>query len=194
MSHASPSPTTTPPRPSAPRAATKKAPAPAGPQRSAAARRRAAAVLEVLAGARTPADAAVALGLSLAHYYHLEGRALQALVSACEPLPVGRQPDPGSEARALRQQCQRLQQQLARQQALTRLAQRTVGLAPPVAPKAVTGKKRRRRPSVRALRVAGQLRQGEGPAPPATVATAVQPPGPTPALGSGGSAAGNASP
>lgn len=40
------------------------------------ARRRAAAVLEVLAGARTPTQAAEALGVSLPRYYLLEQRAI----------------------------------------------------------------------------------------------------------------------
>jgi HPt (histidine-containing phosphotransfer) domain-containing protein len=145
---------------------------PMGADRSAAARRRAAAVLEVLAGARTPADAALAIGLSLAHYYHLEGRALRGLLTACEPAAPGRQPDPNAQARALQQRCQRLERELARQQALARLAQRTIGLAAPVPPKAAAAKKRKRRPAVRALRVAGQLRDGVAEAPAAESAAA----------------------
>jgi N-acetylmuramoyl-L-alanine amidase len=43
---------------------------------SSQARRQAAAILEVLAGARTPADAARALGVSLPRYYLLEEKAL----------------------------------------------------------------------------------------------------------------------
>jgi hypothetical protein len=46
------------------------------------ARRLAAAVLEVLAGVRSPSDAARVLGLSLARYYQLEQRALAGLVTA----------------------------------------------------------------------------------------------------------------
>jgi len=54
------------------------------------ARRAAALVLEVLAGVRTPAGAATALGIRLPRYYLLEQRAIQGLISACEPRPVGR--------------------------------------------------------------------------------------------------------
>src|ERR1700693_1924880 len=54
------------------------------------AKKHAAALLEVLAGARTPGQAAQALGLSLPGYYHLETRALGGLVQAFEPPAGGR--------------------------------------------------------------------------------------------------------
>jgi hypothetical protein len=53
---------------------------------------------------------------------------------------------------------ERLKRELARQQSLVRLTQRTVGVAPP-APAKESGKKRKRRPHVRALRRAERLRQ-----------------------------------
>src|ERR1700675_2184497 len=53
-------------------------------------RRRAAAVLEVLGGAKRPVEAAENLGIALPSYYLLEARALEGLVSACEPKPRGR--------------------------------------------------------------------------------------------------------
>ena len=59
---------------------------------SAQAKRLAAAILEVLAGARTPAQAAQGLELSLPRYYVLETRALQGMLVACEPRSVGRAP------------------------------------------------------------------------------------------------------
>src|SRR5260221_13686581 len=59
-------------------------------ERSATARKQAAAILEVLAGARTTGQAAEALGVSLPRYYQLEQRALEGLLSACEPRPQGR--------------------------------------------------------------------------------------------------------
>src|SRR5262245_30685610 len=59
---------------------------------SAEARRLAAAILEVLAGARTPTQAAQALGLSLPRYYLLESRALHGILVACERRSVGRGP------------------------------------------------------------------------------------------------------
>ena len=51
-------------------------------------------MLEVLAGVRTPPQAATAIGLSLAGYYQLEARALHGLLEACVPKPKGRQPNP----------------------------------------------------------------------------------------------------
>src|SRR5690349_19115081 len=76
---------------------------PPGQGASADVRRLAAAVLEVLAGARTPAEAAAALGLTLPRYYHVEGQALRGLEAALaglEPRPAGRPPHrtaPGAE-------------------------------------------------------------------------------------------------
>src|SRR5947209_17562740 len=63
------------------------------PAPSREARQRAAAILEVLAGARSPTEAAQALGVSLPRYYLLEARALGGLLAACEPQPPGRQVD-----------------------------------------------------------------------------------------------------
>jgi len=57
------------------------------------ARRLATLILEVLAGGRTPTEAAQALEISVPRYYQLEGRALRGLVAACEPRPRGRQVD-----------------------------------------------------------------------------------------------------
>src|SRR5260370_7124795 len=51
------------------------------------ARRLAAAILEVLAGARTPSQAAEALGVSLPRYFPIETPALPALVPASQPPP-----------------------------------------------------------------------------------------------------------
>src|SRR5438477_8881944 len=56
------------------------------------ARRLAAAILEVLAGARTPTEAATSLGLSVPRYYQVESRALEGLLAACAPRPKGRAP------------------------------------------------------------------------------------------------------
>jgi hypothetical protein len=123
------------------------------------AKRLAAVILEVLAGLRTPAQAAEALALSLPRYYQLEARGLRGLLEACEPRPRGRQPDRAAEAAALQRDNERLRRELTRQQSLVRLAQRSVGLAPPaVAAPKKTGKKPRRR-TARALTVAARLRQ-----------------------------------
>ena|SRR5271165_6999971 len=129
-------------------------------QRSRDAKQRAAAILEVLAGARTPTQAAEALGLSLARYYLLEDQALAAVVTACEPQPRGRSADSGQRLASLQRECERWQRESARQQTLVRAAQRSIGLAPPPAPATKDkGKKRRRRPVVRALAAAQRLRQ-----------------------------------
>src|SRR5207237_1267514 len=60
-----------------------------GKEASRQARRLAAMVLEVLAGARTPTEAAQALELCVPRYYQLESRALRGLLAACEPAPPG---------------------------------------------------------------------------------------------------------
>jgi hypothetical protein len=124
------------------------------------AKRLAAALLEVLAGARTPAQAATALGVSLPRYYQLEARALRGLLEGCETRPKGRQPSAERQAAALRRDNQRLQREVSRQQTLLRLSQRCVGLPPPAPPTAAakgSARKRRRRPAARALHVAARL-------------------------------------
>jgi hypothetical protein len=118
----------------------------------------AAMLLDVLAGVRTPAQAAEVLGVSLPRYYQLEDRALAGHLLACEPLPRGRQADTSGQIRSLEKEIERLRRELTRYQTLVRLTQRTVGVSPP-APAKNAGKKRKRRPSVRAMRRAAQLRE-----------------------------------
>jgi hypothetical protein len=131
---------------------------------SAAQRCRAAAVLEVLAGVRTPSQAASALSLSLGAYYKLESRALRGLLGGCCPQKRGAQPSPEKELATLRKRCQRLDQELRRYQALARAAQRAVGLAAPKEPpKKDAAGRRRRRPTVRALKAVAVL-EADGPA------------------------------
>jgi hypothetical protein len=131
---------------------------PLAPQASKEAKRPAAVILEVLAGVRQPNQAAEALQLSLPRYYQVETRALQGLLAACEARPKGRQPQPAKELATLQQHNARLQREVARQQALVRLAQRAVGVpAAAPAPK-TTGKKKRQR-KARALTVAARLRR-----------------------------------
>src|SRR5262249_7411877 len=62
-------------------------PASVAPTREA--RQRAALILEVLAGGRTPVQAAQPLAVSLSRYYLLEEKALHGLLAACEPAPRG---------------------------------------------------------------------------------------------------------
>lgn len=126
------------------------------------ARRSAAAVLEVLAGLRTPAQAARDLSLSLPSYYKLESRALSGLVQGCDkPLWVRRSSADQQLAR-LQKQCRRLEQDLHRYQALARVAQKAAGLAPAERPTKPDAKGRRqRRPSVRAVKAVRSLRRAE---------------------------------
>ena len=129
------------------------------------AKRLAAAILEVLAGARTPTEAATALGLSVPRYYQVESRALRGFLAACAPQPKGRVRSPQSEVTALRDENQRLQREVLRQQALVRAAQRTVGWTPAAAAAATknAGKKTRRRRLARALSIATRLQQTPDP-------------------------------
>lgn len=122
-------------------------------------KRRAAVILEVLAGLRTPTQAAEALAIGLPRYYQLEARALRGLLEACAAQPKGRQASVSRELAALEQDKVRLQRELGRQQSLVRLAQRAIGLTPPPAtpPPRTARKGRRRRPTARALVVAQRL-------------------------------------
>ncbi len=131
------------------------------------ARKLAAAILEVLGGVRTTTDAAQVLGCSLPRYYHLEARALEGLLAACEPRKRGPGLLPNKEMESLRKQCARLERDVSRQQALVRAAHRTVGLVPVVTPaKAKPGKKRPRRPTTRALVAASVLKADSAPSVP----------------------------
>ena len=126
------------------------------PQASKDAKRLAAVILEVWAGLRTPQQAAEALSVSLPRYYQIEANGLQGLVAGCAPRPKGRQVNPAHEATVLRRDNERLRRELGRQQALVRLAQRGLGVAPLPA-KPTIQKGRRRKPVVRALTLAARL-------------------------------------
>lgn len=118
------------------------------------ARRVAATILDVLGGMRTPPQAAEELGWSLPRYYSVESRALEGFVAGCEPRERKRGVTPQKEAALLCAQVKRLEMQLARQQALLRATHRSIGLSEPAQPKG----KRRRRPTVRALKATDVLR------------------------------------
>jgi len=134
-----------------------------GKDRGVEAKRLAAAILEVLAGARTPTEAATALGLSVPRYYQVETQALRGLLQACEPKPRGRVRSVETEVKTLSKENQRLQRELTRHQALARAAQRAVGLSPPAPVINKTGKKPRKRRVARALSVAERLKQETAP-------------------------------
>ena len=130
------------------------------PDASKEAKRLAAMLLDVLAGSRTPPQAAETLGVSLPRYYQLEDRGLNGLLLACETRPRGRQAN-NSEMQllTLTRENERLKRELSRYQTLVRLTQRSVGVPPPAPMKAKTpGKRRKRKPTVRALRRAERLR------------------------------------
>jgi hypothetical protein len=138
--------------------------APREPQPGREARQRAAVILDVLAGSRTPQQGADALSLSLPRYYQLEARALGGLVAACESRPRGRQVEATAELARANKEVDRLKRELSRYQALVRLTQRTVGVTAP-APEKPGTRKRHRKPAVRALRRAEALRAEEPPDP-----------------------------
>ena len=107
------------------------------------AERRAAVVLEVLAGVRTVPQAAEALGVSVNYYYLLERQALAGLVAGCAPRPRGK---PGNSAERqvarLEKQLARCQQECQRQTALVRAAERACGLRGLTASSAATTTRR----------------------------------------------------
>ena len=159
------------------------------------AKRAAALILEVLAGVRTPAGAASALGIRLPRYYLLEERAIKGLISACEPRPRGRTVSTGRRLIQLERELAVSQREIARHQALARTTQRALGLAPQPpqsprptgrAPATSSGPKRRqRKPSVRALRAARLLSRAE-PSGGETSATVQRSVGSPSALGAAG--------
>jgi hypothetical protein len=126
---------------------------------SAEAKRLAAAILEVLAGVRTPTAAAEALSLSLPRYYQLEVRALHGMLAACEPRPLGRVQTPASALAASQRECEQWRRECVRQQALVRAAHRAIGLVASPVPTDVS-KRRKRRPTARALKAVAGLRNG----------------------------------
>lgn len=129
-------------------------------QGSREAKRIAACILEVLGGARTPTDASKVLAITVPRYYQLETRALNGLLSACEPRAVGRVRSLQGELAQAQKEAERFKRESARYAALARLSQRTVGIAPPAAiPKKAKGKgKGQRRPTVRALKAVALLK------------------------------------
>jgi hypothetical protein len=152
-------------------------PGPALHTHSSQTKRLATAILEVLAGVRTPADAAKSLEISVPRYYLLEQRALAGLLAACEPRTKGPGRNVEREIAKLQRELAASQRECVRHQSLWRAAQRAVGLTPPQPSKPANtsgGKKpRRRRPTARALRAARAIAlNSSGTNPP----DAVQPP------------------
>ena len=104
------------------------------------AQRRAAVILEVLAGIRTAQQAARLLKISPNSYYILERKALSGLVAACEPV-TRRGPTPSLERQVhqLERELARCQRECQRQAALVRATQRAVGLPATPAPETRDG-------------------------------------------------------
>ncbi len=131
------------------------------------ARRTAAAILEVLGGARTVPDAASALGVSPPRYYQLETRALEGLVQACERRDRGPRVSPERERARLEKEVARLERELGRHQALARAAGRAAGLSA-AKPERSSARgtaqgRRKRKPMARALRAARRLQSVANP-------------------------------
>ena len=121
------------------------------------ARKIACLILEVLGGLRTPTDASKALGVSTQRYYGLEAQALEGLVHACERRGPGRQQTNDSRIGVLEAKIAQLERECARRLALLRISQRTLGLAKPAEPSPTASGKRRRKPTIRALKAAAEL-------------------------------------
>lgn len=124
-------------------------------------RKQAAVVLEVLAGVRTPDQACAALGISLPTYYNLETRALRGLIWSCTPEPPGRTLLLARKLRLAELKSAGLEKQVQRYQALLRTAQRSIGLVPPESPKPASGKRKPKKPTVRAMRAIEAIRRVE---------------------------------
>src|ERR1700746_3090693 len=94
----------------------KRGPAPGGVQlgrdHTPETRRVAAAVLEVLAGARTPTEAAQALGGSVPRYSQIESGALHSLLDGCAAKPRGPARRIDQELTVLRRDRERLQREV----------------------------------------------------------------------------------
>ncbi len=133
------------------------------------ARKAAAAVLQVVSGLKTPAEASEAIGINVNRYYVLEGRALAGMVRALEPLPRGPRRKPEAEAESLRQKAVKAEREASRYQALFRASQRTLGVPAPIRKeqRPAPGAKRSRRPRVRAKALVSALTApgGEAAAP-----------------------------
>ncbi len=141
-------------------------PSPKGGSREA--RRLASVILEVLAGQRTPSEAAEAAGISTSRYYLMESRSLEGMILACEPRKKGYVKTPERMLEAMQEEQVRLKRECVRLHALVRAAQRSIGLSLPVSGRdgkekkgEQKGKRRKwkRRPVMRALQAVRKLQQ-----------------------------------
>jgi hypothetical protein len=95
---------------------------------SAEAKRKAAIILEALAGLRTIQSASTELEIALPRYYVLETRMLQAMVNGLEPRLRGRKRNIETELKQLSAENENLLRGIQRLQALYRATQRAVGI------------------------------------------------------------------
>jgi hypothetical protein len=141
------------------------------------ARKAASAVLQVMAGMRTPTEVSETLGINVNRYYVLETRALSGMVKALEPLPRGRRQRPEAELERLRREKAKAERESSRYQALLRASQKAMGLGPMSDPKGQSKKplasKKARRPRVRAKAALEAL--SAPPASPADVTSGASP-------------------
>ncbi len=132
------------------------------------AKRLATVLLQVLSGECGPQEGSAALGISLSRYYVLETRALQGMIAALEPLPKGRQRRVEDQLAQAERDKKRLEQELARSQALLRASHRSIGLASTRRPRrgkvSPTGKRKRRSRIVRAKKAIASLQAEVSPA------------------------------
>jgi len=137
---------------------------------SAEARRVAAVVLEVLAGILGTGEAAEVLGWSPPQYYKAEARALEGLLRGCEPRPRGRRRNPEQELATAQTTIGKLEREVSRLQSLVRAMGKAAGVKRkrPAGKKetgtAKKGKRGRKKPSVRALRLVEELKKTGGAA------------------------------
>ena len=135
------------------------------PSGSPEANRLAVLILEVLAGVRTPLDAAKARACGCRVTTNWRRVPSRACITALEPRPKVRQPSAEGRIARLEKALGEARRELLRQQALVRAAQRSLGLKPPAPDEAKpagvkTPGHRKRRPAVRALKAARPLGPG----------------------------------
>lgn len=130
------------------------------------AKRRAVAVLEVLSGLASTAEAAEGLGVGLPRYYQLETYAMQGLIAGLEPRPRGRVKTEAARIAELEAEIAQLRRELSGAQTLVRQAQRAVGL-PRTSASTPKGKgqssKPKRRGRARAVKLAESLKASDPP-------------------------------
>ena len=125
------------------------------------AKRKAAVMLEALAGLRTTQSASDELDIALARYYVLETRMLQGMIDALEPRARGRKRSHEAEMKLQVEENERLRRELMQLQTLYRATQRALGVKEDREAKksaARTTRERRPRKKTRGERVLRGLR------------------------------------